>query len=353
MSGVSGVSGATPPYRVVQWATGNIGTRALRHVIEHPDMKLTGVYVYSPDQPGRDAGELCGLAAVGVQATNNLDDSVGLSAHCVLYMPQATDFDAACRILESGTNIVTTRGEFHRPASLDPAVRERVEKSCQQGRTSVHSTGSSPGFITEALPIVLPSIQRRLDALTIDEFADLSQRNSPELLFDLMGYGKATDAFDPTRWEFGKHSFGPSRELLAESLSMPLDSVEASGEVAVATRDVKIAAGTVDAGTVAAQRMIVSGMRAGRPVLQMRPTWYCTTDIDPAWDLRPTGWHVSVEGDAPLDIDLLFPVTLDEMGAVTPAYTANRAVNAVPYVCAAAPGIRTTIDLPQIVANLG
>jgi 4-hydroxy-tetrahydrodipicolinate reductase len=38
---------------------------------------------------------------------------------------------------------------------------------------------------------------------------------------------------------------------------------------------------------------------------------------------------------------------------VTPGYTANRAVNAVPYVCAAAPGIRTTMDLPQIVANLG
>ena len=268
-------------------------------------------------------------------------------------MPQASDFDDVCRILESGTNIVTTRGEFHRPGSLDPAVRERVEKSCEKGRTSIHSTGSSPGFITEALPIVLTSIQRRLDALTIDEFADLSSRNSPELLFDLMGYGRGPDTFDDGRWEFGKHSFGPSLQLLADALSMPLDSVEASGEVAVATRDVTIAAGTIEAGTVAAQRMIVSGMRAGRPVLQMRPTWYCTTEIDPAWDLRPTGWHVSVEGDAPLDIDLLFPVTLKEMGAVTPGYTANRAVNAVPYVCAAAPGIRTTIDLPQIVANLG
>jgi hypothetical protein len=347
------VSGVLPPYRVVQWATGNIGTRALRHVIEHPDMELAGVFVYSPDKAGRDAGELCGLGPVGVKATTHVDDIVGLGADCVLYMPQATDFDDVCRVLESGTNIVTTRGEFHRPASLDPAVRERIEKSCAQGRTSIHSTGSSPGFITEALPIVLTSIQRRLDALTIDEFADLSQRNSPELLFDLMGYGRDPDAFDHSRWEFGKHSFGPSLELLAESLSMPLDSVEASGEVAVASRTVEIAAGTIEAGTVAAQRMIVSGMRAGRPVLQMRPTWYCTTEIDPAWDLKPTGWHVAVEGDAPLDIDLLFPVTLEEMGAVTPGYTANRAVNAVPYVCEAPPGIRTTIDLPQIVANLG
>ena len=41
------------------------------------------------------------------------------------------------------------------------------------------------------------------------------------------------------------------------------------------------------------------------------------------------------------------------MGETTPGYTANRAVNAVPVVCAAAPGIRTTVDLPQVIAHLG
>jgi 4-hydroxy-tetrahydrodipicolinate reductase len=34
-------------------------------------------------------------------------------------------------------------------------------------------------------------------------------------------------------------------------------------------------------------------------------------------------------------------------------YTANRAVNAIPVLCAAAPGIRTTVDLSQIIAALG
>jgi len=41
------------------------------------------------------------------------------------------------------------------------------------------------------------------------------------------------------------------------------------------------------------------------------------------------------------------------MGDVSPGYTAHRAVNAVPYVCAAAPGIRTSVDLPQIIPTLG
>ena len=49
-------------YRVVQWATGNIGTKSLRAVIEHPGLELVGLYVHSADKAGKDAGELCGAA---------------------------------------------------------------------------------------------------------------------------------------------------------------------------------------------------------------------------------------------------------------------------------------------------
>ena len=69
---------------------------------------------------------------------------------------------------------------------------------------------------------------------------------------------------------------------------------------------------------------------------------------EPAWELRPTGWRVRIDGDAPFDVALPFPVAVEELGAFTPAYTANRPVNAVPYVCAAAAGILATTDLPPI-----
>jgi 4-hydroxy-tetrahydrodipicolinate reductase len=340
------------PLRVVQWATGNIGTGSLRAVLQHPNLTLAGLYVHTPDKAGRDAGELCGLGATGITATHDIDEILDLGADCVLYMPRACDFDEVCRLLESGTNIVTTRGEFHHPASMDPAVRERIEAACKHGGTSIHSTGSSPGFATEALPLVLASLQRRLDHLTIHEFADLSRRDSPGLLFDVMGFGHAPAEFDESRLSHVRSSFGPSLSLLAEALSLPLDSVEASGEFATARHPVTIAAGTLQAGTVAAQRMTVTGLRGGRPLLRFLATWYCSTDLDPEWEVRDTGWHLSVDGDAPLDVDIRFPVPLERMGAVSPGYTANRAVNAVPPVCAAAPGIRTTVELPFFTAAL-
>ena len=343
---------AVRPYRVVQWATGNIGTRSLRGVIEHSNLELAGVYVHSADKAGRDAGELCGIDDAGVVATTSIDDVIGLAADCVLYMPRQFDADEVCRILAAGSNIVTTRGEFHYPAGMDPALRERIEAACRTGGTSIHSTGSSPGFVTEALPLVLSSIQRRLNHLAISEFADLSQRNSPGILFDVMGFGLTPTDFDENRIAHVKSNFGPSLQLVAESIGMPLDSVDAHGELATTRTTVQIAAGTLEAGTVAAQRITVSGKHAGRELLSFCATWYCSSELDVDWKIRDTGWHIDVDGDAPLDIDLRFPIPLERMSETAPAYTANRAVNAIPSVCDAAPGIRTTHDLPQIVAHL-
>jgi hypothetical protein len=343
----------TRNYRVVQWSTGTIGARALRAVIEHPHMSLAGVYVHGQDKVGRDAGQLCGTATTGVTATDNIDDIVELGPDCVLYMPNALNLDELCRLLAAGINVVTTCGAFHHPASMDPDIRAQVHAACEVGGTAVHSTGSSPGFISEAVPLVLTSIQRQLNALKIDEYADLSQRNSPDLLFHVMGFGRPIGPFEQFRADYLRSSFGPSLQLVADAIGLPLDSVEASGELAAASEDTTIAAGILKAGSVAAQRVTVTGIRWGRPLIRFRATWYCTTELAPAWELLDTGWHVSVDGDAPLEVTLRMPIPLDRMADISPAYTANRAVNAVPYVCAAAPGIHSTVDLPQVVTTLG
>jgi 4-hydroxy-tetrahydrodipicolinate reductase len=288
-----------------------------------------------------------------VVATNDVEEVVAIDADCVLYMARTCDFDEVCRLLASGRNVVTTRGEFHRPESMDPAVRARVEAACHDGGTSIHSTGSSPGFITEAVPLVLTSILRRLDHLAIEESANLSKRDSPGLLFEVMGFGRPPGKVDQGRADHLRDSFGPSLQAFADAISMPLDGLEARGEVATARQATEIAAGTLEKGTVAGQRTTISGMRGGKELIRFRATWYCTTDLDASWDLQETGWHVRVDGDTPLDVSLPFPFSLEEMAERSPGYTAHRAVNAVRVVCEAAPGIRTTVELPQIIADLG
>jgi 2,4-diaminopentanoate dehydrogenase len=134
---------------------------------------------------------------------------------------------------------------------------------------------------------------------------------------------------------------------------MPLDDVVATGSVAAARTAADIAAGRIEVGTIAAQRLEVTGMRKGQPRLRFRANWYLTADLEPAWEMRETGWHLLVEGDTPLDIDIRFPVAAEDWAATSPGLTAHRPVNAIPFVCAAAPGIRTTAELPQIIPKLG
>lgn len=354
------ISSATPPaarrYRVVQWATGNVGMRALRRAIEHPHLEVVGAWVHSADKVGRDAGELAGLAPIGVKATNRMDEILALRPDCVLYMPHVCNYDDICELLEAGINIVTTRMELQNPAALDATVHRRVEAACQRGNSSIHATGSSPGFITEALPLVLTSIQRRLDRFTVTEFADCSSRNSPEMIFEMMGFGQPPGAVNQAQLDHARMCFAPSLQLMASALGLPIDRFEVIGQQGIAQCDLQIAAGTIPKGTVAATRTTVSGIHQGRALLNFTTLWFVGTDVDTsdqqAWDFRSSGWHVLVEGDCPLDVAISFPVKPENYAAMTPGLTAHRPVNAVPYVCEAPAGIQTTVTLPQIIPHL-
>ncbi|MGR7000950.1 hypothetical protein ACU686_27595 [Yinghuangia aomiensis] len=221
--------------------------------------------------------------------------------------------------------------------------RRHVDPQHRQQQPRVHHRSTAAGAVV---------LQRRLDLLAVDEFADLSQRDSPTCCSRSWDSVAHPPRSPPDDSRHARASFGPSLELVADALGVALDEVAADGGFATAARTVDIAAGTISAGTVAAQRLAVTGVHNGRPLLRFRATWYCTTELGQEWDVRPTGWRVAVDGDAPLDIDMTFPVPIERMAAVSPAYTANRAVNAVPAVCAATPGIRTTLDLPGITAVL-
>ncbi len=347
-------------YRVVQWATGNTGQRALREVIRHPSLDLVGVRVYDPSKEGVDAGDLCGEAPTGIAATTDRAAVLGLHADCVIYMPRATGrgatragltedelVDDIVAMLESGTNVVTTTSDlFARGVRLSEANRARVLKACEEGTSSVWASGSDPGFITETLPFALLSVQRRIDAIEIEEFGDLSYRPSANMVMEQMRFGKPLAEFDPERRK--NHLFGeyqPPLSVLADAAGFTIDEWTAEGGVAAATHDTTIVSGEIKAGTAGSQRVVITGRSDGTDVIRFVQYAYVSRDVDPAWDLRATGWRVRVHGDAPFDLDMAFPVPPDEIASYVPAYNANGPVNAIPYVSAAAPGILTTEDL--------
>jgi 4-hydroxy-tetrahydrodipicolinate reductase len=335
-------------FRVLQWATGNIGTRSLREVIRDPELELVGLVTYDPAKHGVDAGDLCGEGTTGVLATTDRVAARGLAADCVVYMPRIVDVDDVVAMVEAGTNVVSTCVEFFDHGRMLPAEdRARLADACARSGASIFATGSSPGFISETLPYALLLLQRRVDSFFIEEYANMSRRDSPHMIFEQIGFGKpmpdAPDAPKPRRIDTVPHL-----AAIADAAGITIDEWISTSEVAAARQHTKVLAGELDAGTVGAVRRIIAGRRDGEDAVRITYCWYLTPELDPQWDVGPTGWRVRVRGDAPLDVDLPFPIPLDDLADFTPAYTANPAVNAIPYVCAARPGFLTAHDLPPM-----
>jgi hypothetical protein len=309
-----------------------------------------GVKVYAEQKAGRDAGELCGLGSTGITATRDIEDIIRIRPDCVAYMPDWKNTDEMCRLLESGINIATLcLGLTHRD-SIEPAERARLEAACEKGRTSVYATGSSPGWGLEIMPLTLSIVQRRFDCLTISDFSDLSAVDfSARMMFDHMHFGADPDALDPKEPIGTGVSTPPSLRATAQALGLTIDDIRISREFARARHSVQLSMGTVQAGTVGAIRMQVEAQHAGKVVLRRRTIWYVTREIDTDWDLRESGFHYRVEGDVPLDVLVKFDVPQKDFPTVGGRITANPVVNAIPYVCDAAPGIRQTSELPMLI----
>ncbi|HEY6426633.1 MAG TPA: hypothetical protein VIX84_05325, partial [Acidimicrobiales bacterium] len=65
-------------YRVMQWASGNVGRAAMEGVLDHPDLELAGCWVHSEAKDGLDVGALIGRDPIGVTASHDVDALLAL-----------------------------------------------------------------------------------------------------------------------------------------------------------------------------------------------------------------------------------------------------------------------------------
>jgi 4-hydroxy-tetrahydrodipicolinate reductase len=317
-------------------------------------MELVGVYVHGEDKAGRDVGEVAGKEPLGVTCTNKIDDIIALKPDVVLYMREGYDGNEVAALLRAGINVITTRSEFFFAEAMDPDLRKQVEDAAAEGGASLYATGSSPGFVTSYLPVALLAMSRHLDCLTIDEFADIPTSVGPDMIRYVMGFGTPTEGgeINPLLLEHTTVGFTQSLKALASALNIRVDEWITTGELAAATEPYTLEDGfVIEPGTMGAQRIISAGLRDGKPVLQFRSNWYCTTKLDKDWGVRADGWRVEIEGDTPVLVDISFPQSpYEDRAHQLTGLTAHPVVNAIPHVVEANPGVLTVFDLPALAA---
>jgi hypothetical protein len=335
--------------RVVQWTTGNVGQRSVRAVVAHPDLELVGCYAWSKDKVGSDVGELCGIDPVGVLATDDVDALLGLAPDCVVYNPMWQDVDELVRILEAGVNVVSTAA-FINGRGLGPD-RDRLVDACERGRSSMFGSGINPGF-AELLSIVTASMCDRVDKITITESADTTLYDSPATEMPA-GFARPIDDPDlPAMTAKGTAVFGEAVAMVADALGVELDDISCEAEYAQTTEDLDLGSWTIPAGHVAGLAATWHGRRAGRSIVELRVRWKKGQTLEPDWQIED-GYVIQVDGRPTVrtKLDFLPPpdfeaTTFADFMVLGMIMTAMPAINAIPRVVAAPPGIVTYTDLP-------
>ncbi|MEH6591843.1 MAG: dihydrodipicolinate reductase [Halioglobus sp.] len=352
-------------YRVVQWATGNLGRAAIEGILSHPELQLAGVWVHSAEKVGLDAGTLANHPELdtGIKATDDIETILALQPDCILYSPLLPNEKEIARFLKSGINVVTPLGWFY-PAHLNTSI---LDAACDEGQSTLHGTGIHPGGVTEKWPLIMSGFSRNVTYVSCEEYSDCRTYGAPDVLHDIMLFGKTPEeAENSFMLNFLGIGFGQSVRMIADAMGFNLDEeLRATHDIALATAPIDTPMGIIKPGLLAAQRFRWEGLVNGEPVIKAETNWYMgTKDIESDWfdgkaiEEKGECFTMTVEGDPPVyltthgihptrDMDWA-EVQKRNPGMVA---TAMHCVNSIPVVCKADAGIKTYLDLPIVVGK--
>jgi hypothetical protein len=341
------------PLRVLQWTTGNVGRRALRAILGHPELELVGVFAHSPAKAGLDAADLCGAGrTTGVRATTDVDALLELAADACSYNPMWPDVDTLCQLLGSGVNVCSTAG-FITGRSMSDDALQRLRAAAERGQSTLFGTGVNPGF-ANLFALVSAQICDRVGQIRVLESADASAYAAKDTQ-ESVGFAQPLDTPDLVeRTQAASAVFAEAVAMMADALGIELDDITFDADYARATADNDLGFMVIPEGTVAGIDGRWRGRVANRDVIVLNYQWIMGRHVDAPFTLRH-GYFVEIDGEPGVraQFQILPPPDWSEPGymGLGMIMTAMPAVNAIPAVVAAPPGIATYRTLPLVTAR--
>ena len=360
-------------FKVGVWGPGSMGVIALRGVIDHPELELVDVVVHSDAKAGRDAGELCGIPPVGVVATRDPASMIAGDADAVVYAAGANlrpleAVEDMVSVLRAGKNVVSCSVvPLVFPDGLGPegaAFTEPLRRAALDGGVSFFTTGIDSGFANDVLPLVLSGVARAIESVRVTEMFNYATYPDKAAVYEILGFGKPPEyhafAAQPGVFTFG---WGPVLHQLAAGLGVKIDRIEEGNERVAAAESFDTPTGHIAAGTIAAMRSTLTGYVGEKATFVLDHVTRMRDDVAPDWPqphicIPPKDlgyglasgrglYRVEIEGSPAMRCEFEMAEDRDhDLGARIAG--ASRMVNAIPAVCAAAPGLLSALDLPLI-----
>ena len=349
--------------RVIQWGLGNVGRHSLRGILERPELELVGLRVYSPDKVGRDAGFFVDVGPTGVVATNDAEQILALDADCVLYnslgsalMDLIVPVNDLVALLASGKNVVSSAIDafvYLKPdaptRSVRPGMIEQIKRACQEGRSSIFSTGMTPGFAIDLWPVMMSRVCRRIEQIRVREIVNLRDYQSE--MMPVMGFGLRPDEpclmHDHFKASPADAVYVGPLTMMADATGVAIDEITYQRQVEVASKEIVVRSGTFHPGTVVGIRFQFVGWVEAEPFVTLDFVWRADDGVAPNWPAGHCSWQLELDGDPTLRTAMDLATGTDAKRP-TSLTVAMSCLNAVPAVVAASPGIIDCLSLAPV-----
>jgi hypothetical protein len=347
--------------------TGRTGREALRAIISDPALELGALVVTTPEKAGRDAGDLCGLPSVGVEATLDLDAVVDMGLDCFSYGGSVIGREAeAChemaRFLERGVDVVTfaLASMVYAPMA-PPELATPIASACETGGSTFYASGMEPGWASFSVPYTLLAVAGEVEAYREEQHAFDMATAYPvkQVVFGSMGFGQP-DGTVPPRFVDGVCAkwWVPNLHVVADALGVKIESTEFRWETHATAEDLETNLGPVAAGTIGATFWELEAVTEGgaRVYVDYIARVAHAAPVPDHWPvpspgLEQGGITYRIDGRPSFKLDFQPVQRPGDRFSSSLAMTALHTINAIPTVVEAGPGHLTPLDLPPYTAR--
>ncbi len=322
--------------RSIHYGIGPIGAEIARLAAGREGFQIAGAIDIDPAKRGRDLGEVIGMGRdLGVTVGDDAREVFAAARADVVLHTTGSSLVAVRPQLEeaidAGLNVVSTCEELAYPAAQYPEIAADLDRRCRERGVTVLGTGVNPGFVMDALPLIMSGVCQEVTAVRCERVVDASGRREP--LQRKIGSGLTPEEFQRLVDAKQVRHVGlyESVVMLAEGLGWTLDEVTETTGPMIAEERVTTEFFDVGPGRVTGVNQLGRGLIGGREVITLSLQMYLG-----AKEPRDA---VRIEGVPPVDLVLRGGTHGDRATTAIVVNTARRVVEAPP-------GLITMKDLP-------
>ncbi len=326
--------------RTLLWGLGAMGGGMANMLLKKKDVNIVAALAGTPSKAGKDLGEVLGTGKrVGVTVTNDPMEAFAAKPDIALINTASFVKDVFPQIklaLEYGCDVVTIAEEMSYPWAADKELSDEIHSLARKAGKTVLGTGVNPGFVMDTLVIVVTAACRDVTHIHAKRVNNLAPFGPT--VMRTQGVGTTPDEFKKgieTGAIVGHVGFQQSARLIGDALGWEIEKVVEEREPIITHVERKTRYVHVPPGNVAGCRHTAKVYAGGKEVLFLEHP----QQVSPEAEGVETGDYITVEGDPPLNLSIK-PETPGGIGTIATA------VNMIPAVLGARPGLLTMADLP-------